>query len=381
MIPLTLPVLNKEMKDSAMHALDNEMLVGGESVAKFEEDFAKYVGTDYAVSTNSGSSALLLTFNAINTKKPEKIVAPSATFIATINGACLLGARPLFCEIGPDYVISPERLEKLVTKKQVRFVVPVHLYGHPCDIFSIRDIARNKNVLIIEDAAQAHGAQYKNKKVGSIGEAAIFSFYPSKNMTVGGDGGMITTNSKRICESALKMRDVGRKSKHTHDKIGYTLRLNSINAAIGRVQIRYLDAWNEKRQSIATRYRKKLTEVGDLILPPTCSRHVKSVYHMYVIRTKKRNLLATWLLKKGIATGVHYPIPVHRQPAYAKFSEGILSFTDEWSKTVLSIPIYPNLRADDQEFIIKMITKFYDERLYEKKELLDEAISWSKKLI
>jgi perosamine synthetase len=368
------------MKESAIHALDNEKLVGGESVAKFEEDFAKYVGTDYAASTNSGSSALLLTFNAIKTKNLEKVVAPSATFIATINGACLMGARPLFCEIGPDYLISPKHFEKIVNKEKVKCVVPVHLYGHPCDMLSIRDTARKKNVLIIEDAAQAHGAQYKNNKVGSIGEAAIFSFYPSKNMTVGGDGGMITTNIKKIYESVLKMKDVGRKGKHTHDKIGYTLRLNSVNAAIGRVQLKYLDAWNEKRRSIAAKYTKKLTAVGDLILPPTGNRGIKPVYHMYVIRTKRRNLIATWLLNNGIETGVHYPKPVHRQPAYAKFTEDNLPFTDEWSKTVLSIPIHPNLHTDDQEFIINKITKFYDERLYEKKELQDEAKSWSKKL-
>ena len=369
------------MKQSAIHALDNEMLVGGESVFRFEDDFAKYIGTDYAVSTNSGSSALLLAFYAMGTKNGDNLIAPSATFIATINGACLLGAKPLFCEIGADYLIAPEKLEKLVNKNKVKFVVPVHLYGYPCDMFSIKDIAKKKNAIIIEDAAQAHGALYRNKKVGSFGEAAIFSFYPSKNMTVGGDGGMLTTNNKKIYESVMKMRDVGRKTKYSHDKIGYTLRLNSVNAAIGRVQLRHLDAWNEKRRNVAARYGKKLKAVGDLILPPTDERNNKSVYHMYVIRTKKRGLLASCLLKKGISTGVHYPIPVHRQSAYAKYSKGSLPFTDEWSKTVLSIPMYPNLHSRVQEFIINMITKFYDERLYDNKKIQAEARSWSRKLI
>jgi perosamine synthetase len=381
LIPLTVPVINKEMKEAAIHVLENEMLVGGETVIKFEEDFAKYIGTDYAVSTNSGSSALLLTFNAINTKNGDNVVAPSATFIATLNSACLLGASPLFCEIGDDYVISSEELETILNKNVVKCVIPVHLYGHPCDMSSLKNMAKKKKVILIEDAAQAHGAQFMNMKVGCFGDAAIFSFYPSKNMTVGGDGGMITTNNKKIYESAMKLRDVGRKTRYTHDKIGYTLRLNSVNAAIGKVQLRYLDRWNEKRRKIARRYGRRLKAVGDLILPPDDENYIKSVYHMYVIRTKKRNLLGAWLSKKGISTAVHYPVPVHRQPAYGKFSENMMPFTDEWSKTVLSIPMHPNLNSDDQEFIINMITRFYDERLYEQKEIQNEEKLWSTKLI
>ena len=369
------------MKESAIRAFDNEMLVGGESVYKFEEAFSRYIGTDYAVSTNSGSSALLLAFNAINTKIGDKIVAPSATFIATINGACLLGARPLFCEIGPDYGISSDHLESMLDRSKVKCTIPVHLYGHPCDMSSIEEIVERKKVMLIEDAAQAHGAEYKNKKVGAFGEAAIFSFYPSKNMTVGGDGGMITTNNRTIYETSNKMRDVGRKTRYTHDKIGYTLRLNSVNAAIGKVQLRYLDSWNKKRRSIANKYSRRLRALKDLILPPEDDRDRKSVHHMYVIRTTKRNLLGSWLSKNGISTGLHYPVPVHRQPAYRKFGENDLPFTDEWSNTVLSIPMYPDLSPQDQEFIISTILKFYDERVYEKKELKDEVKLWSKKLV
>jgi dTDP-4-amino-4,6-dideoxygalactose transaminase len=246
---------------------------------------------------------------------------------------------------------------------------------------SIVDIVKKKNVILIEDAAQAHGAQHKNIKVGSFGEAAIFSFYPTKNMTVGGDGGMITTDSKKIYESALKMRDVGRKTKYTHDKIGYTLRLNSINAAIGKIQLQYLDEWNNKRRSIAKKYRNKLTGIGDLILPPEDEVYNESVFHLYVLRTKKRNLLGIWLSKNGISTGVHYPIPVHRQPAYQKFAGNHLAFTEEWSKTVISIPMYPNLDSNDQEYIINLVTRFYDERLYEQKDLKNEEKEWSNKLI
>ena len=372
--------MTKEMKDAAIHVLENDMMVGGESVVKFEEEFAKYIGTDYAVSTNSGSSALLLAFYAINTKYGDKVVAPSATFIATVNGACLLGANPLFCEIGHDYVISAEQVETILNKNVAKCIIPVHLYGRPCDMTSIAETARKKNVIVIEDAAQAHGAQHLNKNVGSLGDAAIFSFYPTKNMTVGGDGGMITTNSKRIYESTLKMRDVGRRTKNIHDKIGYTMRLNSVNAIIGKVQLKYLNSWNNKRRKVAMRYKKKLDGVGDLILPPDDEPKCKSVYHLFVIRTRKRNLLGTWLSKNGISSAIHYPLPVHRQPAYRKFGDNNLIFTDEWSRTVLSIPMHPNLNSRDQEFIISVLSRFFDERLYEQKELQHQEKSWTAKL-
>ena len=380
LIPLTSPVITKQMQETAAHVLANEMLVGGESVIKFEESFAKYVGTDYAISTNSGSSALLLSLHAINLNIGDIVVAPSATFVATLNSACLLGAIPVFCEIGSDYVISSEELEKILKRSHTKCVIPVHLYGHPCDMSSMLDMTKKKNIIVIEDAAQAHGALHKSKKVGSFGLAAIFSFYPTKNMTVGGDGGIITTNSKKIYESALKMRDVGRKTKYTHDEIGYTMRLNSVNAAIGKIQLQHLDEWNDKRRLIAERYRNRLTGVGDLILPPEDGSNNKSVYHLFVLRTKKRNLLGTWLSINGVSTGVHYPTPVHRQPAYQKFDTKALDFTDEWSKTVISIPIFPNLDSKDQEYIINLVTRFYDERLYEQKELKDKEKEWLNKL-
>jgi dTDP-4-amino-4,6-dideoxygalactose transaminase len=221
---------------------------------------------------------------------------------------------------------------------------------------AIKHLAQDKGIDIVEDAAQAHGAKCKGKRVGSMGEAAIFSFYPTKNMTVCGDGGMITTNNKKIYESVVKMRDVGRLTKYTHDKIGYTMRLNSVNAAIGKVQLKYLDEWNQKRRTLAKRYHDKLKGIRDLILPPESNSINESVYHMYVIKTDKRNALGAWLSMNEISTGVHYPIPVHRQPAYEGFHNNVdLSFTDEWSNTVLSIPMYPRLDHKDQDYDISKI--------------------------
>jgi perosamine synthetase len=382
LIPLTIPALTKDMEEAAIYSLNNDMLVGGESVHKFEDEFARYIGTDYAVAVNSGSSALLLTFYSLGIKPGEKAVAPSATFVATINGSSVLGGIPIFCEIGDDYLISLKSLEQVIkTNNDVKYVVPVHLYGHPCDMDAIKHLVQNKGMAIVEDAAQAHGAKCKGKRVGSIGEAAIFSFYPTKNMTVCGDGGMITTNSKKIYESVMKMRDVGRLTKYTHDKIGYTMRLNSVNAAIGIVQLKYLDDWNQKRRSLAKRYHDKLKGISELVLPPESNSSNESVYHMYVIKTGKRDALGAWLSMNGISTGVHYPIPVHRQPAYQEYQNSVeLSFTDQWSSTVLSIPIYPGLDYRDQEYVISMIEQFYYEKLYESEKIKEAQQEWSKKL-
>jgi perosamine synthetase len=383
LISLTTPTFNKEMEDAAINTLNNEMLVGGESVNKFEDEFAHFIGTDYAAAVNSGSSALLLAFYSLGIKPREKVIAPSATFIATINGPSILGGIPVFCEIGNDYVISLKSLEWAVKKNDdAKYIIPVHLYGHPCDMDAIGHMVQNRRIVIVEDAAQAHGARYKGKRVGSIGEAGIFSFYPTKNMTVCGDGGMITTNNERIYESAMKMRDVGRLSKYTHDRIGYTLRLNSVNAAIGRVQLKYLDEWNQKRRALAKRYNNRLKGLGDLILPPESNSNNESVYHMYVIKTEKRNALGAWLSMNEISTGVHYPIPVHRQPAYQEYQNDVgLTFTDQWSNTVLSIPIYPGLDYRDQEYVISMIEKFYYDKLYDSEKIKEAQLEWSKKLV
>ena len=382
MIPLSTPAFTKDMEEAAINTLNNDMLVGGENVREFEDEFARYIGTEYAAAVNSGSSALLLTFVSLGIKPSEKVVAPSATFVATVNGSSVLGGIPVFCEIGKDYVMSLKSLEQAIKKNDdAKYIIPVHLYGHPCDTDAIEHLVQNKGIVIVEDAAQAHGARFKGKKVGSSGEAGIFSFYPTKNMTVCGDGGMVTTDNKKVYESIMKMRDVGRLTKYTHDKIGYTMRLNSVNAAIGKVQLKHLDEWNQKRRALAKRYHDKLKGIRDLILPPESNGNNESVYHMYVIKTDKRNALGAWLSMNEISTGVHYPIPVHRQPAYEGFHNNVdLSFTDEWSKTVLSIPMFPQLDHKAQDYVISMIEQFFYERLYESEKVKEAQQEWSKKL-
>ncbi|WP_068320843.1 DegT/DnrJ/EryC1/StrS family aminotransferase [Pyrococcus kukulkanii] len=385
-IPLARPVINEEMIEAAVNALQNEKLVLGESVFKFEEEFAKYFGVKYAVSVNSGNTALLFAFQALGVDGASEVIGPSATFIATMNGAVLLGADPVFADIDMNtYTIDPEDVKKKITEK-TKVIVPVHLYGYPADMEKLMEISEETGIPILEDCAQAHGAEYRGKKVGTFGEVAIFSFYPTKNMTVGGDGGMVITNNEEIAELVKKLRDNGRKSKNTHDIIGHTARLNTVNAAIGRVQLKYLDEWNEKRRKIASIYDKILDTLDEVVTPPKPSSSIKPVYHLYVIRVpeNKRNLLGAWLEKNGIQTAVHYPIPIHLQPAYARFGykEGDLPITEKWAKTVLSIPMFVEMTKDQAKYVGEKIYEFFDKRVYENnKELEKEAQQWIKRLM
>lgn len=377
-----MPTVTKEMGSAAADVLNNEIMVGGESVHKFEEEFAEFIGSDFAASVNSGSSAILLTFRALGLRPGEKIIVPSATFIATLAGPTILGATPVFCEIGEDYVVSTKSIADIVSRYSCQYIMPVHLYGYPCDMSAIREVAESKRLTVIEDVAQAHGARFDGRRTGSFGEASIFSFYPTKNMTVGGDGGMVTTNNKKIYDSVVKMRDVGRKTKYTHDEMGYTLRLNTMNAAIGRIQLRHLEEWNGRRRDIASSYNRELRGIKELALPQYKNGTCEPVYHIYAVRTRNRNLLGTWLHMNGVATGVHYPIPVHKQPACEKYQDFVnLDFTEEWSQTVLSLPMYPHLTEKDQSHIIDMIQDFYDNRRHESTIVKEQEMDWARKLI
>jgi len=230
--------------------------------------------------------------------------------------------------------------------------MPVHLYGHPSRVDEFRDLAAEASVNMIEDACQAHGAEFKGRKVGSIGDAGCFSFYPAKNMTVGGDGGMITTNNDELADAARSIRDCGRdkNSKYYHGRIGFTSRLNTVNAAIGRVQLRRLDAWNEARRRLSKRYRKELENVRDIVLPPGDGSMEKAVYHLFVIRTRLRDQVKNRLADNRIEAGIHYPRPIHLQAPYRQmfgYTEGMFPLSESLSNEVLSLPMFPTLTEDE----------------------------------
>ncbi len=305
-IPLALPIIDEEMKAAALAALD-EKLVMGESVYKFEDEFARYCGTKYAVSTSSGTTALSISLQALGIGYGDEAVTTPFSFIATSNAVLHTGTEPVFSDVEDHgFNLNPLKTREKIGPK-TRALIPVHLYGHPAKMNDFLNMAQEKGVKIIEDACQAHGAKIAGRKVGSIGDAGCFSFYPAKNMTVGGDGGMITTNDATLAEAAMSIRDCGRdkNSKYHMGRIGYTSRLNTVNAAIGRVQLRRLDEWNESRRRLATRYRKELDGINGLELPPMGSHEDQSVYQLFVIRTNKRNNGKKPLENKNIEAGCH----------------------------------------------------------------------------
>ena len=280
-IPFFVQEFTEEMEEAAIHALRNESFVGGESVSKFEEEFARYTGTKYAVSVNSGNSALQLSLMALNIGDKSKVITPTNSFIASANCIRMTNAEPILTDID----MKDGGIDLTNNNDVVNAIIPVHIYGNPCNFDSVKLFSEEQNITIIEDACQAHGAEYKGKKVGSLGDVGCFSFYPTKNMTVGGDGGMTTTDNEETAAKIKSIRDNGRKTKNEFDKLGFTMRLNTVNAAIGRVQLRHLNEKTSRRREIASIYRKNL--VQDCILPE--NKDGKSVYHQIVIKHEKRD--------------------------------------------------------------------------------------------
>lgn len=362
-IPLSRPAMTEEMVKAAADALSGERLVMGESVFKFEEEFARFIGTDHAVAVSSGTMALQLAQLAAKVAGREVITTP-LSFIATANSIVHAGGRPVFADVRmDDYNIDPEKV-KMACGPSTRAILPVHLFGNPCDMDPLLEECRKHDLILIEDAAQAHGAVYKGKKVGSIGDLGCFSFYPTKNMTVGGDGGMVTTDSDKMAKAVAKLRDCGRISRYVHDEIGYTARLNTVNAAIGRIQLKYLEGWNERRTEIAGLYAKALKGIKRLRLPPPPSKEVVPVFHIFACRAERRDELQSFLGGNGIETGVHYPVPIHLQPAYKKeysYEEGSFPCSERLSKELISLPMFPDLKDAQVSWIASKILAFYDE--------------------
>jgi len=322
-IPLMRPIISKEMTEAATNALQNERLVLGESVSKFEEEFADFIGTKHARSVSSGTDGLMLSLLALTDflDKGKEIITTPASFAATANVILHVNGYPKFADIKlSDYTIDPEEIKECVFSDETIGIIPVHLYGYPADMDRINEIAKEDDLIVIEDACQSHGAVYKGKKTGSLSDVGVFSFYSSKNMTVGGDGGMVTTNNEDIAKEIESLRHAGRRigSHYIHDLIGFTSRLDTFKAAIGRIQLRELPKWNEKRREVARKYDQHLSDLDQVILPPKPTQDVKPVYYVYIIRTEKRDQLKDHLEKNGIETGILYPIPIHLQPAYRK---------------------------------------------------------------
>ena len=346
MIPFFVPDFTKEMEDAAIDALRNEKYVMGESVLKFEEEFAKYIGTKNAISVNSGNSALQLSLIALGISNHSKVATCTNSFIASANCILMVNATPILSDIHEE----DGNIDVNTIKEKPDAIIPVHIYGNPCDYDSVQSFSEENKIPIIEDACQAHGATYNDKKVGSLGELGCFSFYPTKNMTVCGDGGMITTNNEELAIKLKSLRDNGRKTRTIHDKLGFTMRLNNVSAAIGRIQLKYLNSYNERRREISKLYKKQLSD--DLFL--TENPNGKSVYHQIVLHHKNRDKILEYLSKNEIGTAIHYPLPIHKQPLYSKYNFR-LPKSEKFSNEIISLPSYPQITNDQVKLVCEKI--------------------------
>jgi dTDP-4-amino-4,6-dideoxygalactose transaminase len=339
--------------DSAIgRVLESGQFVLGEDVAAFEQEFAAFSGATQGIAVNSGTSALHLALLAAGVGRGDEVITVPFTFVATVAAIRYTGAKPVFIDIEPrSFTMDVTRLEAAVTTR-TRAIVPVHLYGQPADMDPIMSIARRHNLVVIEDAAQAHGAQYKGRRVGGIGDLGCFSFYPGKNLGAYGEGGLVTTSSLTYARALRMLRDWGEESRYHHVVQGFNYRMDAIQGAILRVKLRHLPAWTERRQAHAARYDDLLR--GASVDRPTTLKDRRHVYHLYVIRTRRRAELQDALRARGIGTGIHYPIPVHLQKAHADLGYGAGDFTcaEEAAAEVLSLPLYPELTAAAQDDIV-----------------------------
>jgi len=347
-IPFFVQEFTDEMEEAAVDALRNESFVNGESVSKFEEEFARYIGTKYAISVNSGNGALQLSLMALDISADSKVATPTNSFIASANCIRMTNAQPILTDIdardgGIDVSSITEKVDA---------IIPVHIYGNPCDFNSVEIFAKEQKIPIIEDACQAHGAIYKNKKVGGLSDVGCFSFYPTKNMTVGGDGGMSTTNNEEIADKIRSIRDNGRKTKNEFDKLGFTMRLNTVNAAIGRINLKHLDEKNSRRREIVSIYKENLIE--DCVLPE--NENGKSVYHQIVIRHENRDKIREELTNNDIGSAIYYEKPIHLQPLYLEYDYKLPN-SEKFAKEVLSLPSYPSLTNDQLLEICEHVNK------------------------
>ena len=347
-IPFFVQEFTDEMEEAAIHALRNESFVGGESVSKFEEEFAKYTGTKYAASVSSGNGALQISLMALGIGESHKVITPTNSFIASANCIRMTNAKPILTDINTD----DGGIDLSNNKDNVNAIIPVHIYGNPCDFDSVKSFADEQKIPIIEDACQAHGAEYKGKRVGSLGNVGCFSFYPTKNMTVGGDGGMTTTDNEEIVSKIKSIRDNGRKTKNEFDKLGFTMRLNTVNAAIGRIQLKHLDEKTARRREIVSIYRKNL--VQDCILPE--NKDGKSVYHQIVIKHEKRDEIRKELVDNEIGSAIYYETPIHKQPIYQEFGYKLPN-SEKFSKEIMSLPSYPQLTNEQALEICECVNK------------------------
>lgn len=338
--------IKSEVDGAIASVFDNTGFILGEAVDRFEEDFAAYCGTKYAVGLDTGLSALELLLRAYDIGPGDEVITAANTFIATTLAISSTGASPVLVDCDPvTYNIDPAAIEAVITPR-TKALMPVHLYGQPANMDAVLAVARAHGLVVIEDACQAHGALYHGKRAGSLGDAAAFSFYPAKNLGAYGDGGIAVTKDAQTADKLRVLRNYGQRQKYHHEVAGYNRRLDTIQAAALRVKLRYLDQWNASRREHASHYHRLLAETS--VITPAVLEGAESVWHLYVIRHEDRDGLQAYLSAQGISTGIHYPVPVHLHPAYQTldYHQGDFPVSERYAQQILSLPMYPELKPE-----------------------------------
>jgi len=350
--------IRQELFDAITGVIDTSAFIMGPAIKEFEAGFAEFCGAKHAIGCSSGTSALHLALWALGIGPGDEVITIPHTFIATAEAISMRGAKPVFVDIDPaSYTMDVSKLEAAITPR-TKAIIPVHLYGHPSDMDPIIEIARANGLKVVEDCAQSHGAEYKGRRVGTIGDIGCFSFFPGKNMGAMGDAGAVTTNDDAIAAKVAKLRNHGREGKYEHEMVGYNDRMDNLQAAILNVKLPHLADWNARRREHAAQYCAELAGL-DIGLPTTAPGCVH-VYHLFVVQHPKRADLQKFLKEKGIATGVHYPLPLHLQPAYADlgYSEGDFPATEAAARRILSLPMYPEMTREMVTEVADAIKEF-----------------------
>lgn len=361
MIPLIKPITDDLEAKNVIEVLSSGMLASGEWVKRFENEFAGFIGAKYAVATSNGTVALDIALKALNIEAGSEVIVPDFTFIATANAVLFQNARPVFADINErTFNIDPEDVLSKINAK-TKAIIGVHLFGHPFDIKAIKDICEDHHLFMIEDCAQAHGAEYNSQRAGSLGDLGCFSFYATKNMTTG-EGGMVTTDNEELERRLRLIINHGQSQKYLHTLLGYNYRMTNLQAAIGVAQLQKLDNFNASRIDNADYLNAHLSVPG--LITPFKANNVKHVYHQYVIKIKdgfpnKRDNLIDYLAQKGIGSAIHYPYPIHKQPFYKSlgYQDDQCKNADEASRIVLSLPVFPGLTDQDREYICDEINR------------------------
>lgn len=355
-IPLSRPPIDDEIKRAVLAAIDSRQYILGPECRGFEAEFAQYVGTKHAVLTSSGTAALWMALRAFGVKPGDEVLVPAHTAFPTVEAICFAEVTPVFVDVDDTHTLDPRDAAAKIMPRTVG-IMPVHIYGHPANLTAIQELAARFGLWVLEDCCQSHGARWQGKRVGSFGRAGAFSFYPSKNLTVMGDGGILATDDDEVAARCRRLRDHGRLNKDVHAEVGFNLRFNEIQAAVGRVLLRRLEQMNDRRRQLASRYAERLA--GLPVALPTEQPGARHVFHLYVIRTDRRDALAEFLKARGIQTGIHYPVPCHRQPAVEHLGPPVLPRTEKLVTEILTLPISAGHTDEEIDQVAAAVREFF----------------------